>query len=86
MSSEDLIKNLKDGEIIPFTQAQSASNIAVIICSLLSLSAVTVAISALVKQRSIPLDTRFIVSMLVADFLLALMCAIACTINGKMRE
>lgn len=79
-----LLKDLADGVVIPFSSSETAANIALSIFTLVSVLADSLAIYALLKQRSVPLDSRFIVSIITADFLFGLVCVIIQIINGKL--
>ena len=77
-----LLKDIHDGVFIQFTASEMASNAAVTVFTMLSLCFGTLAIYALLKQRDVPLDTRFILSMLFADFFFGVLCVTVEVING----
>ena len=78
-----LLKDLTDGVVMPFSSSETAINIALSIFTIMSVLADLIAIYALLKQQSVPLDTRFIVSIITADFLFGLVCVIIQIINGR---
>lgn len=77
-----LLKDIHDGVLIPFTASEMASNTAVSVLTMLSLCFGTLAIYALLKQRDVPLDTRFILSLLFADLFFEILCVTVEMING----
>ena len=74
--------HIQDGVIIPFTASELTTAIAALPFFSVSLFADIISIYSLLKQRNIPLDTRFIISMIAADLGYALTCLIIAIING----
>ena len=79
-----LLNDIHDGILIPFSDTEMASVIALSFFTLASILADLIAIYAIVKQRDIPLDTRFILSLILADLLFSLLCAALETTNGEL--
>ena len=76
-----LLRDLQDGVIIPLTSEELS--IAWVAIPIASISAIidTVAIYALLKQRNIPLDTFFIISLACGDLIFALLVLVMEIIN-----
>ena len=64
-----LLRDLQDGVIIPHSAEEATMNSAYTVVVLVSLVADFIALYALLRQRDIPLDTCFIISLTVADLL-----------------
>lgn len=79
-----LLKDLHDGIIIPLSAREMTTNRVVTVLTFVSLCADIAAIYALVKQRNIPLDSRFLISMIAADFFFGFLCINVELINGIM--
>lgn len=79
-----LVNDINDGVLIPFSETEMASIKALSFFTLVSILADLMAIYAILKQRDIPLDTRFILSLVSADFLFSLLCAALEITNGEL--
>lgn len=64
-----LLRDLQDGVIIPHSAEEATMNSVYTVIVLVSLLADFIALYALLRQRDIPLDTCFIISLTVADLL-----------------
>ena len=79
-----LLKDLTDGVVIAFSFSEIAVNIALSIFTTMSVLADLIGLYALLKQRYIPLDSRFIVSIITADFLFGFLCVIVELTTGEI--
>ena len=77
-----LLKDLQDGILIPFTHEEHSTNLFFIIVTLVSLVSDVVAIYALLKQKSIPFDSYYIISLTVTDLAFAITSAVFLLTNG----
>ena len=77
--------DLKDGKLIPFSETEARVDI--IFLLLLSLSCLfdLVIMWSLWKQKTIPLDTQFIMSLSVADALFAVQGIVFQSIHGNLQ-
>lgn len=79
-----LIKDFPtDASTIPFNPMQQTVMWISFAIFVISSVADILIITAMVKQRDIPIDTKFIISMTVADFLFSTMEIFIDVINGK---
>jgi hypothetical protein len=78
-----LLKDIQNGVIIPFSDSERSANLVVASFTTLSIGADLLAIYALLKQVYIPLDSRFILSMMLADLSFAIVIVVTFSINGK---
>ena len=78
-----LLKDLQDGVLIPFTEEEKSTNLFFTIITLSSIIADIIALYALLKQKSIPLDSLYIVSLTVADLAFGVLCGVFLFTNGE---
>lgn len=85
-NSKELIpymqRDIQDGVLIPFSMDERGTNIVSVVLTVISLGADSLAIYALVKQRYIPLDSRYIISIVCADLCYGIFMLVVYAING----
>ena len=63
------LKDLVDGSVFPsFSQYEMILSLIIIVCNALGILVSSLIFYSLVNQRAIPLDSRFVISLTIADF------------------
>ena len=78
-----LLKDIEDGVLIAFSRSESVTNIIAAVFTIISVGADSLAIYALVKQRYIPADSRYLLSIVCADFCFGVIGIFTYTSNGN---
>jgi hypothetical protein len=78
--------DIHDGVLIPFSSREKMTNIVCLVLLIFSSAADCLAIYALVKQRYIPLDSRYLLSIVCADLFFVMVFLVVFGINGNVGQ
>lgn len=78
------LKDLANGEIVPYSSDQIGAAITTVIIGILAILASLISLYSLLKQRNLDIDSYYLVSLTAADFAFSLHLLIYASTEGKM--